>query len=102
MSKIELTQEQFRDLVREEVLDDFEQVESSDWEVDYKWQHCEVIVKQLSTGKFFSYPLSRSGSPYSDYYYSYEDGGVELTEVQKLKKVIETEEWVVVKEMIYL
>ena len=96
MSKIELTQEQFRDLVREEVLDDFEQVESSDWEVDYKWQHCEVIVKQLSTGKFFSYPLSRSGSPYSDYYYSYEDGGVELTEVQKVKKVVETEEWVVV------
>ena len=96
MSKIELTQEQFRDLVREEVLDDFEQVESSEWEVDYKWQHCEVIVKQLSTGKFFSYPLSRSGSPYSDYYYSYEDGGVELTEVQKVKKVIETEEWVAV------
>ena len=98
MSTIELTQEQFRDLVREEVLDDFEQVESSDWEVDYKWQHCEVIVKQLSTGKFFSYPLSRSGSPYSDYYYSYEDGGVTLTEVQKVKKVIETEEWVAVKE----
>ena len=96
MSTIKLTQEQFRDLVREEVLDDFEQVESSDWEVDYKWQHCEVIVKQLSTGKFFSYPLSRSGSPYSDYYYSYEDGGVELTEVQKVKKVIETEEWVAV------
>ena len=93
MSKIELTQEQFRDLVREEVLDDFEQVESSDWEVDYKWQHCEVIVKQLSTGKFFSYPLSRSGSPYSDYYYSYEDGGVTLTEVQKVKKVVETEVW---------
>ena len=96
MSTITLTQEQFRDLVREEALDDFEQVESSDWEVDYKWQHCEVIVKQLSTGKFFSYPLSRSGSSYSDYYYSYEDGGVELTEVQKVKKVIETEEWVAV------
>ena len=96
MSKITLTQEQFRDLVREETLDDFEQVESSDWEVDYKWQHCEVIVKQLSTGKFFSYPLSRSGSPYSDYYYSYEDGGVTLTEVQKVKKVVETEVWEVV------
>lgn len=96
MSTITLTQEQFRDLVREETLDDFEQVESSDWEVDYKWQHCEVIVKQLSTGKFFSYPLSRSGSPYSDYYYSYEDGGVTLTEVQKVKKVIETEVWEVV------
>lgn len=94
MSTIELTQEQFRDLVHEEGGEDFEEVESSDWEVDYKWQHCEVIVKQISTGKLFSYPLSRSGSPYSDYYYSYEDGGVTLTEVQKVKKVIETEEWV--------
>lgn len=95
MSTIELTQEQFRNLVYED-LEDFEEVESSDWEVDYKWQHCEVIVKQFSTGKFFSYTLSRSGSPYSDYYYSYEDGGVTLTEVQKVKKVIETEEWVAV------
>ena len=98
MSKIELTQEQFRDLVREEALDDFEQVEESDWEVDDQWEHCEVIVQQISTGKFFYYPLSRSGSPYSDYYYSYEDGGMTLTEVQKIKRVIETEEWVAVKE----
>ena len=97
MSTIELTQEQFRNIVYED-LEDFKEVESSDWEVDCKWQHCEVIVKQFSTGKFFSYTLSRYGSPYSDYYYSYEDGGVTLTEVQKVKKVIETEEWVVVKE----
>ena len=97
MSTIELTQEQFRNIVYED-LEDFEEVESSDWEVDCKWQHCEVIVKQFSTGKFFSYTLSRSGSPYSDYYYSYEDGGVTLTEIQKVKKVIETEEWVAVKE----
>ena len=53
-------------------------------------------MKQISTGKFFSYPLSRSGSPYSEYYYSYEDAGVTLTEVRKVKKVIETEEWVAV------
>ena len=98
MSTIKLTQEQFRDLVREEALDDFEQVESSDWEVDYKWQHCEVIVKQISTGKFFSYPLSRSGSPYSDYYYSYEDGGVELTEVELVEKQVITKTWEPVKE----
>ena len=98
MSTIKLTQEQFRNLVREEALDDFEQVESSDWEVDYKWQHCEVIVKQLFTGKFFSYPLSRSGSPYSDYYYSYEDGGVELTEVELVEKQVITKTWEPVKE----
>ena len=96
--KIQLSQQEFRDLVREEALEDFEQVESSDWEVDYKWQHCEVIVKQLSTGKFFSYPLARSGSPYSDYYYSYEDGGVELTEVELVEKQVITKTWEPVKE----
>lgn len=93
MSKIQLSQEEFRDLVCEEGGEDFEEIETSDWEVDYKWQHCEVIVKQLSTGKFFSYPLSRSGSPYSYYYYSYEDGGVELTEVQKVERTVVVKEW---------
>lgn len=98
MSTITLTQKEFRDLVREEGGEDFEEVETSEWEVDYKWQHCEVIVKQLSTGKFFSYQLSRSGSPYSDYYYSYEDHGVELIEVQKFTKTITTEVWIPVKD----
>lgn len=96
--KIQLSQQEFRDLVCEEALEDFEQVESSDWEVGYKWQHCEVIVKQLSTGKFFSYPLARSGSPYSDYYYSYEDDGVELTEVKLVEKQVITKTWEPVKE----
>lgn len=96
--KIQLSQQEFRDLVYDEGGEDFEQVESSDWEVDYKWQHCEVIVKQLSTGKFFSYPLARSGSPYSDYYYSYEDGGVELTEVKLVEKQVITKTWEPVKE----
>ena len=98
MSTITLTREEFRDLVREEALDDFEQVEESDWEVDDKWEHCEVIVQQISTGKFFSYPLSRSGSPYSDYYYSYEDGGVELIEVELVEKQVITKIWEPVKE----
>lgn len=96
--KIQLSQQEFRDLVYDEGGEDFEQVESSDWEVDYKWQHCEVIVKQISTGKFFSYPLARSGSPYSDYYYSYEDDGVELTEVELVEKQVITKTWEPVKE----
>lgn len=96
--KIQLSQQEFRDLVRDEGGEDFEEVESSDWEVDYKWQHCEVIIKQISTGKFFSYPLARSGSPYSDYYYSYEDDGVELTEVELVEKQVITKTWEPVKE----
>ena len=90
---IQLSQEDFRSLVWEE-LDDYEIVEEGDWEVDYKWQHCENIVQHIPTGKFYSYIVSRSGSPYSDYYYSYEDGGVELTEVQQVEKVVTTKEWI--------
>ncbi len=97
--KIQLSQQEFRELACGEAFDDFEQVETSDWEVDYyKWQHCKVIVKQISTGKFFSYPLARSGSPYSDYYYSYEDGGVKLTEVKLVEKQVITKTWEPVKE----
>lgn len=93
MSTIQLNQEDFRRLVWDE-HEDFEIVEEGDWEVDYKWQHCENIVRNTFTDKFYSYTVSRSGSPYSDYYYSYEDGGVELTEVQLVEKVVTTKEWV--------
>lgn len=92
---IQLSKEDFRSLCYED-LEDYEIVEEGAWEVDYKWQHCENIVKHLPTGKFYSYTVSRSGSPYSDYYYSYEDGGVELTEVQKVTKTVVTETWEVV------
>lgn len=95
MNTIQLSQEDFRSLCYED-LEDYEIVEEGDWEVDYKWQHCENIVKHFPTGKFYSYTVSRSGSPYSDYYYSYEDGGVELTEVRLVEKVVTTKEWVAV------
>ena len=90
--KIKLTKEQTKMLVWED-FEDYELVEEGDWEVGYKWQHCTSIVKQESTGKFFSYDISRSGSPYSDYYYSYEDDGTELVEVEKVTKTIVVESW---------
>lgn len=95
MNTIQLSKEDFRSLCYED-LEDYELVEEGDWEVDYKWQHAENIVKHIPTGKFYKYTVSRSGSPYSDYYYSYEDGGVELTEVQLVEKVVTTKEWVAV------
>ena len=56
------------------------------------------VVKSNTTGKFYLYTLSRSGSPYSDYYFSYEDGGTELQEVELQEKTIVVKEWVAVKE----
>lgn len=83
--KIKLSKEQTKELVYEE-LEDFELAKEGDWQVDYKWQRATNIVQQISTGKFFSYNISRSGSPYSDYYYSYEDKGTELVEVVAVLK----------------
>lgn len=97
MSTIRLTQEEFELLVWEG-LDEYEPVEDSDWVVDYKWQHKECVVKSNTTGKFYLYTLSRSGSPYSDYYFSYEDGDTELQEVELQEKTVVVKEWVAIKE----
>ncbi len=97
MSTIRLTQEEFKLLVWEG-LDEYEPIEDGSWEVEYEWQHQGRVVKSNTTGKFYLYTLSRSGSPYSDYYFSYEDGGTELQEVELQEKTIVVKEWVAVKE----
>lgn len=90
--KIALNKAQSRQLWRED-LDDYELVEEGDWEVDSKWQHITNIVKQESTGKLFMHNVSRSGSPFTDWYYSFEDDGTELIEVEKVTKTIVVETW---------
>lgn len=97
MNVIKLSKEETRSLWREE-LDGYELINEGDWEVDHKWQHITQIVKHLESGKYYSFTLSRSGSPYSDYYYSYEDDGSELLEVKKVTKTVVTETWEVVNE----
>jgi hypothetical protein len=93
MSNIKLTREQFRDLCCEDYLEGFEIVEEGDWELDYKWQHKEMIVKEVATGKFYCCTISRSGSPYPDYYYSYEDGGTDLVEVEQVEETRIIKTW---------
>ncbi len=93
MNTIKLTKEQTRELTYGGDVPDFELVEEGDWSVDHKYQHQTNIARQVSTNKFYEYSISRSGSPFSDYYYSYEDEGAELIEVQKVTKTIVTEVW---------
>ena len=95
MSTVQLTKEEFRALVQED-QDEYEYIEESDWDVDYKWQHMRCIVRHKESGKFYAYTVSRSGSPYSDYYYSYEDDGVELYEVEMHERAVVVKEWVAV------
>lgn len=92
---MKLTREQTRYLFREEGSDDLDLVlhEEGDWEVDCKYQHMTNIYFQESTGKYFSMDISRSGSPFTDWYYSYEDSGSELIEVKLVEKVTVVKSW---------
>ena len=64
--------------------DTWEVVEEGKWTQDCKYQHKESVVKHIPTGKFYRYEISRSGSPFTGWYYSYEEIGYpELCEVTK-------------------
>ena len=66
-------------------------------DTDYKYQHKESVVKHVPTGKYYQYESSRSGSPFTDWYYYYEDGDFpNLTEVEKKECVITETYWSVV------
>jgi hypothetical protein len=92
---MKLTREQTKYLWREEGSEELDLVlhEEGDWDVDYKWQHMTNIYFQEGTGKYFEMTVSRSGSPFSDWYYSYEDDGANLNEVKLVEKVTVVKSW---------
>lgn len=74
---------------------DWSVVEEGDWTQDYKYQHQTNIVKHLPTGDHYRYEISRSGSPFTDWYYSYEDGDYpHLFKVELKERTIVVKEWV--------
>ena len=95
MSEIKLDRHQLRDLWREEGSDELDLVlhEEGDWDVDTKYQFITNIYFQESTGKYFSVTISRSGSPFTDWYYSFEDSGDKLVEVKLVEKVTVVKSW---------
>lgn len=46
-------------------------VDEGDWNQDYKYQHRYIVFKHKD--KLYQLLVSRSGSPFTDWYYSYED-----------------------------
>ena len=62
-----------------------------------KYQFQEHILQDISTGRYYSYGLSKSGSYFSDFTYSFEweKDEIELVEVIKKTKVIEV--WIAVE-----
>jgi hypothetical protein len=66
-------------------------VERGEWTQDHKYQNRETVCGY--GGKFYSFCESRSGSYHTDWYYN----DTEVYEVQPVKKIVETTEWVVIK-----
>ena len=89
-----------KDAYFEEGNDQLEQVYEGAWEQDGKYQYQEVIFKAADDGKYYALYATRSGSPFTDWYYDQfeyrkEGDTEELTEVEKKEKVIIT--WKAVK-----
>lgn len=82
-------------LTEEDPSEGFEIVEEGDWTQDHKCQFKDWIFKH--EGKFYSLTESRSGSPFTDWYYASEDWGsqVEVEEVEPVE--VKITQWKVVK-----
>lgn len=89
---MQITREQARYLWSEEGCEELDLVlqEEGEWSVDIKYQHISNIYFQQSTGKYFEMTMSRSGSPFTDWDYTYSDS---LTEVKLVSKTIIVKQW---------
>lgn len=57
--------------------DGWELIEDDDWTQDYKCQHSSPVYRHIASGTYWMFSLSRSGSPFTDWYYD----DPEVTEV---------------------
>lgn len=69
--------------------EDFELVEETEWTQDYKYQSADAIFLHKPTGRHFEISNTRSGSYHTDWYYS----APSFREVKKTVKVIEKTVW---------
>ena len=83
--------EQVKEAYWEEGNDLLEQVYEGPWEQEGKQQWQEVIFKATDDGKFYAFYATRSGSPFTDWYYDQFEYRTsdeeELTEVSKVKQI---------------
>lgn len=79
---------------KQEDGNDWVMIEKNDWVSSGKWEDQTCIVKNVTSGKYYEYELSRSGSYYSDYYYNHqEEGGVHLNEVVPYEETVVVVKW---------
>jgi len=58
----------------------YEVVERGPWEDDGKYQNKSIILRDTTDGTFWRYWITRTGSYYSEYYYTYD---TEIVHVEK-------------------
>ena len=70
-------------------------IEGGEWVQDYKYQLKTTIVQDVRTNLYYRYTISRSGSPFTDWYYPHEEESEHyLEEVTKQTRTITITEWV--------
>ena len=69
-------------------------IEEGDWDVDGKYQTCQLIFIDQESQNHYSIPIYRSGSPFSEYYYCWEDwrGTKECHQVKQVE--VTTKVWI--------
>lgn len=92
---VKMTQEQLNELWSEETLEidgvTYSVVEEGEWEgAGEKYQTLEVIFTDGE--RFYRGTISRSGSYFSDWYYT-DWGDAGITEVAKVTRTIEVTRW---------
>lgn len=79
-----------KDLLFDEDVEGFEVIDDGEWISGGKFESKTVLLKALSTGKFYWLSDSRQGSYHTDYVYDsdYWRDEVELLEVHPVQKTI--------------
>lgn len=72
-------------------------IDAEPWDDQGKYQYKTMIVRNKETNKFYQYSIQRSGSYFSDYYYSTDnDPFVEAVEVEENERTIVETYWRIV------
>lgn len=73
----------------------YEVIEEGEWTQDNKYQHREIIFKYQ--GKYYSLTESRSGSPFTDWYYDSDDWDDEVEAPEVVPVQVKSTVWKVKK-----
>jgi hypothetical protein len=89
---MKISKQDAKDLLWGDSTDDYEFVESSEWEQDAKMQSCRVIFK-TKNNDYYAYWVYRSGSPFTDWDYDLDyNKTIECQQVRQVE-VVKTD-WV--------